>query len=229
MGKLEYQSPKGTCVYCKNDFTKQDMKSHLPACTARQDALAEEPEKETIYHIRTQGAYSPDYWLYFEMSGQQQLADLDTFLRKIWLECCGHMSAFEIDGKRYSVRPMAEYGERNMKSKLKDVLSDATDFTHEYDFGDTTLLMLQVVETRQGNLKENWRLLARNHPPEIPCQSCKKRIATHICTECMWDEEADAVLCKTCLKSHECDETMLLPLVNSPRVGQCGFTGAPLT
>jgi len=24
------------------------------------------------------------------------LSDLDSFLRDIWLECCGHLSAFEI-------------------------------------------------------------------------------------------------------------------------------------
>jgi hypothetical protein len=163
--------------------------------------------------------------MHFEIAGQRILNALDTFLRDIWLECCGHMSAFEIDGRRYSVH------NGTMSKKLNAVLNEGTDFIHEYDFGDSTILMLQVVEVRQGYIedKKKWRVLARNHPPKLICDVCETRRATQLCTQCKWDESADSLLCDTCVKSHECDEYLLLPLVNSPRVGQCGFTGAPLT
>ncbi len=226
MTKPEYKSPKAECVYCHQDFTKQGMKPHLVACEARQKALAGEPEKETVYHIRTQGAYAPDYWMHFEIAGQRTLKDLDTFLRNIWLECCGHLSAFEIDSRQYSVHESGA-----MSKKLSAVLSSESDFVHEYDFGDSTILMLQVVEVRQGYIgdKKKWRILARNHPPEIFCDVCEERKASQLCTQCRWDESADSLLCDTCVELHECDESLLLPLVNSPRAGQCGFTGAPLT
>jgi len=33
------------------------------------------------------------------------LRKLDKFLRHIWLECCGHMTAFEIGGDHYASSP----------------------------------------------------------------------------------------------------------------------------
>jgi hypothetical protein len=36
------------------------------------------------------------------------LEDLDDFLRHIWLECCGHLSRFQIGERSYSVQPMEE-------------------------------------------------------------------------------------------------------------------------
>lgn len=32
-------------------------------------------------------------------------------------------------------------------------------------------------------------------------------------------------LCDTCAESYECGEEMLLPVVNSPRVGMCAYDG----
>jgi hypothetical protein len=61
-----------------------------------------------------------------------------------------------------------------------------------------------------------------NEPPSIPCMSCGK-IAAQVCTECLWSGEG--WLCDECAAEHECGEEMLLPVVNSPRVGVCGYTG----
>src|SRR6266699_6043638 len=46
---------------------------------------------------------------------------------------------------------------------------------------------------------------------------------THICTQCIYKDKG--YLCDTCARSHKCGEEMLLPLVNSPRAGVCGYTG----
>lgn len=224
------QSTKGTCTYCGNDYTGRGISRHLQACDARQAAIESEAPKETIYHLRVQGMYNSDYWLNIEMSGKRTLADLDEFLRAIWLECCGHLSAFEINGKRYSVSPMGGYGEVNMKKKLSSVLTPDAEFSHEYDFGTPTDLTLRVMEVRQGEwtADEDWRILARNQAPAYTCTECKDAVAAHICQQCIWEEDS-GLLCDACAKSHECEDYMLLPLVNSPRAGECGFDGARLT
>ncbi len=48
-----------------------------------------------------EGLYAPEYWTHFEVPAAASLADVDRFLREIWLECCGHLSAFNIQGKEY--------------------------------------------------------------------------------------------------------------------------------
>jgi len=48
------------------------------------------------------------------------LSKLDDFLRHTWLECCGHLSAFEIGGKRYASEPMDE--EMSMRTRVSEVL-----------------------------------------------------------------------------------------------------------
>ncbi|BCL80655.1 hypothetical protein ccbrp13_31200 [Ktedonobacteria bacterium brp13] len=44
------------------------------------------------------------YWMHLEVSTGATLADLDHFLRKSWLECYGHLSAFEIGNQSYPLR-----------------------------------------------------------------------------------------------------------------------------
>jgi hypothetical protein len=38
-----------------------------------------------------------------EMKARSTLEELDDFLRGEWLECCGHLSDFEIGGTTYTV------------------------------------------------------------------------------------------------------------------------------
>ena len=38
----------------------------------------------------------PMYWLHIEIPAKATLEDLDHFLRAVWLECCGHLSSFDI-------------------------------------------------------------------------------------------------------------------------------------
>lgn len=45
------------------------------------------------------------YWLVIEVKDTATLKDVDQFLRNIWLECCSHLSAFEIDGLSYKSFP----------------------------------------------------------------------------------------------------------------------------
>ena len=48
-------------------------------------------------------------------------------------------------------------------------------------------------------------------------------MATNVCVQCIY-EDAEW-LCNDCSEEHECGEDMMLPIVNSPRVGVCGYCG----
>ena len=47
-------------------------------------------------HLVVGGRYAPMYWLHLDASAEATLEDLDGYLRKCWLECCGHRSAFRL-------------------------------------------------------------------------------------------------------------------------------------
>jgi hypothetical protein len=61
------------------------------------------------------------------------LSKLDDFLRQTWLECRGHLSAFEVGGKRYTSAPMDE--EMSMRARLSEMLEVGMKFFYEYDYG----------------------------------------------------------------------------------------------
>ena len=150
------------------------------------------------------------------------LSKLDDFLRHTWLECCGHLSAFEVGGKRYTSEPVDE--EMSMRARLSEVFEVGMKFFYEYDYGSPTALVLKVVALReQGLPKGAVQLLARNEAPQVSCQRCSIQPATQICTECTCNGEG--WLCEACAVAHECGDEMCLPVVNSPRVGVCGYTG----
>lgn len=219
---------KGQCSLCGGTFSKSAMTRHLTSCRLKQagseESSSERDSREAdVFHIVVQGRDDPQYWMHIEAPASAKLEELDRFLRDIWLECCGHMSMFSIQDKRYSVAPMAEFGDSSMKARLNDVLAPGAKFYHEYDFGSTTYLSLKVVSQEAKQIKSNdIAILARNDPPSYPCMSCGKT-AAHICTECIYS--TGGCLCNECAREHECGEDMLLPLVNSPRAGVCGYTG----
>jgi hypothetical protein len=212
---------KGTCSLCGGVFDKAAMTRHLKSCQQKH-ASPQEGKKTLTFHLLVEGRYQPDYWMHIEIPAGATLDVLDQFLRDIWLECCGHLSEFEIDGTRYTVEPM-DLDDEPMNVKLKDVLTQGTTFLHAYDFGSTTHLKLKVVSEYKSELTgKKVRILARNEPPVIPCGLCGKP-ATKICMECAYSKEG--WLCDECAARHECGEEMFLPVVNSPRVGVCAYTG----
>jgi len=198
------------------------MGRHLNACKRKTYASGAKTAKRTAFHLLVEGRYQPEYWMHVEVPASATLDVLDRFLRDTWLECCGHMSEFEIDGTRYSVEPM-DMDDESMDVKLSNVLSPGMKFEHAYDFGSTTHLRLKVVSEDESDLAgRKVRVLARNEPPVIPCGTCGKP-ATKVCVECAYSEEG--WLCDECAAKHTCGEDMFLPVVNSPRTGVCGYTG----
>ncbi len=99
----------GICRFCKGEFDRTKMSQHLKYCKQRATEIAAEGENATasqkarLFHIAVEGRYNPQYWMHLEMPASDTLADLDSFLRDIWLECCGHLSAFQVGHINYSV------------------------------------------------------------------------------------------------------------------------------
>jgi hypothetical protein len=208
------------------------MTRHLAAC--RQNNSLEtlrgsgKLRQTTLLHLLIEAG---PYWLQFEVPADATLRDLDQFLRDAWVECCGHLSQFTIAGKRYNVdaQGMLEWGwnetddKRGMNVKLSEVFHPGVKFDYEYDFGTTTELTGQVISEYVGQAKSHLvQVLARNDPPPIVCQECGQP-ATQLCADCIWS--GSGWLCDECAEKHECGKDMLMPVVNSPRVGMCGYTG----
>jgi hypothetical protein len=203
------------------------MARHLKACKARAEENEKSATKGTakgsasrILHLQVEGRDRPMYWMHIEIPSNATLKNLDSFLRQIWLECCGHLSSFEIGGSTFISEKM-EPGDRSMNIALGRVIIPGAWFEYIYDFGTSTELLLKLVSEREGLAKgKEVSVLARNEPPDIKCQ-CGKQ-ATAVCCECTDDA---AWVCEECAGKHECGEDMLLPVVNSPRVGMCDYTG----
>lgn len=218
---------RGTCALCGYRSSKAGITRHLKSCPSAHDGTQGRPAK--LFHLRAEDAESPLYWLDLEVKKGAALADLDAFLRAVWLECCGHLSMFKIGPARYTVDYGTDYGspfedsdERGMGTKLGEALEPGLVFSHEYDFGSTTYLELKVVGEREGRIgREPLRLLARNDAPSWECSVCSAA-ATQINTEAMW-EEGNPFYCD---QHAEGEEWAFLPVVNSPRMGVCGYTGA---
>jgi len=225
---MNKRASQGKCNLCGNIFKKTGITRHLKSCIVDKEGKNSSTKGKTLkksifFHISLEDRYLPEYWMHVEMSTDSKLSNLDDFLRRIWLECCGHLSAFTIDEIRYSVSPMREYGEKGMNAKLGNVLRPEMKFFYEYDFGTPTHLTLKVVSEYVGQVRgKKPCILARNAPPEVKCELCGNH-ATEVCVQCICDDEG--WLCDDCAGKHECGVDMLLPVVNSPRVGMCGYTG----
>jgi pRiA4b ORF-3-like protein len=225
------QTSKGLCTFCHREFSKAGMSRHLESCEQRaamQDVIKsrQETKKTRAFHLVVEGYRSPMYWMHLEVLAGTTLATLDRFLRDTWLECCGHLSAFTIGGVRYSVDEAIyewDTNSKNMQVPLDQVLHPGQTCSYEYDFGSTTELTLKVISEREVPAKKKViEILARNTVTFVPCDVCGKP-ATTTCTQCIYEDQG--YLCDACAKDHECGEEMLLPRVNSPRDGVCGYTG----
>lgn len=193
-------STQGNCYLCGAKLGKTAMKNHILKCHSGEDG-------QKCRLLKIEGAYDKDYWLYVDIPIDKTLNALDKFLRKIWLECCGHMSEFQGAG---------------MGTKIGR-LRTGDQLLHLYDFGSTTETLVTVIGTTwRPPQKEAVRLLSRNVPPNLCCCKCGAP-AIFVDTESCW-EGKDPFYCKKCAKKFA-DEDMLLPVTNSPRMGVCAYDG----
>lgn len=175
-------------------------------------------ERGKIYHLKIQDSWLNDFWLHLEMRGSATLKDLDSYLRAIWLECCGHLSQFSTKGR---------FGEeRAMDSEVSAVFHQGLELTHIYDFGDSSETLIKVVSEREGKPMSEHPiyLMARNDLPEVESCACGKPGAW-LCMDCTDNEDEVALLCEQHAKDNQHKDHALMPIINSPRTGRCGYNG----
>ena len=151
------------------------------------------------------------HWMELGVRADATLHELDLFLRSVWLECCGHLSHFDVGGVVYSMmvpkpgddfhfQPMDEREEqwRHMGAAVGSAIKPATWFEHQYDYGTTTELDLRHVNEFEGlaqalspSQPRHGRkivVLARNHPLQS-CRQCGRPAQWRLVPETYEDEE----------------------------------------
>jgi len=217
---------RGQCVFCGKDYTRGGMKKHLASCKSRKEAIekanASKKKSQPIYHLLVwdfvQG--SP-YWLHLEMAGSASLEDLDLYLRAIWLECCGHLSAFEPGRNSFSGTELP------MDMTASRIFEAEKELIHVYDFGTTSETLVEVADVRDGAPLTQHPIyrMARNYPPAYPCQECGEP-AEFFCQECVAEEDEPGFLCGKHAEDHPHEDYgEPVEIYNSPRTGMCGYAG----
>jgi len=245
---------EGKCHFCGKTFAKAGINRHL-AKHLEGKILEEQPGKSFLLKVETNPAYgSTGYFLSLWMDGETKMETLDIFLRKIWLECCGHLSAFTDPVKRrqrtggwgfFEAAELLEQGkikeyeklmeetkgEISLGRKAKDALYKDFKIEYEYDFGSTTALLITVLHEYPIKAAKKIILLSRNEPLPILCEECGKEPAAEVCIAHSWEESS--LFCVKCAKKHskQCDDFedyAAMPIVNSPRFGVCEYVGSTI-
>ncbi|KAA8680569.1 hypothetical protein ACFHWD_11725 [Clostridium sp. MT-14] len=219
---------KGKCYYCNNEFSKSGILRHLKSCRERKKYLTTIAvnSKSDIdkYILVAETPHSSTYWMYISINSNAQLRDLDQFIRDVWVECCGHLSSFKINGEYYESTTDFEdnwMNSKDMNIKLKNVIDVGDKMDYEYDFGSTTYLRIRVVDKELSpNTGKQIELMARNNEPPIKCSECGRKAFYYDC-------ENEEYLCENCAENFSGDEEMLekLDYENSPRDHVCGYYG----
>jgi hypothetical protein len=164
------QIPKaeGKCLFCGKSFAKAGIIRHLQV-HLRQKAEENAAGHSYLVKIETDPRYNEaPYFLSLWIDGRAIMKNIDSFLRDIWLECCGHMSSFTNPKNRQrgsfldffvaedliSQGKMDEYekfmeetkGEIPMNRKVNEVFYKGLKLEYEYDFGSSADLLLTVME-----------------------------------------------------------------------------------
>ena len=151
--------------------------AHVQDCMPAQlKAGSRAPEPLLLLKAEARGL--PTFWLHVAVKRDGKLKDVDRFLRRIWLECCGHMSEF-------STRTHQKI---SMNARVSDALGLRDQLDYVYDFGSSTGLVLRLLGGINASSKDIVRLAARNEPPTWPCDACGKA-ATAVCTQCLYEGE----------------------------------------
>ncbi|XP_077982578.1 uncharacterized protein LOC144437503 isoform X2 [Glandiceps talaboti] len=253
------------CNKCNTTIAKRQKNKHIDQCWCEDG----EPNAFLVQVQSTQ--WSGAFELLLGLPLNATFRDLDKILRRVWMECCGHLSHFIIKKKKSSNRPSVEEsvssslegqapsldsifaaflqqvretdgtirvtsfydpredelmsGDKPMTEKLsKYCTEDISSIRYEYDMGTTTEVVVKFLGKRrieENILSDLSNVLIRNVMPDIKCQSCGIK-GEWLTT----DFKVNIYCSENCAAG---DGTMavemMLPFVNSPRSGSCGFNG----
>lgn len=222
----------GKCELCGNSYRKSGMTRHLQSCIAKSGLTRGSRRRENRIHLFVEDTYRPEYWMHLAAPATAELAELDQYLRDIWLECCWHLSSFFIGRAEYKWQIFdmdelfADFGDRELKTmevELGLVAPPRTEFSHWYDYGTTTELRLRSLGELAGDGSGRISLLARNEAPATHCSMCGAPATWVSPDEDDWIA-LTAGLCDNCAPASE----YRLPVVNSPRCGVRAYDGIPM-
>lgn len=202
---------EGQCKFCRQDFAKRQIATHLNICPKRK-------EDKNIKNLRLRiiDPYMKNFWLIVEINEHAKLKDLDSLIRDVWVECCGHLSLF------------GGYGNEVGKGRIiMDILKPEDSIGYIYDFGSSTELTIEALEYSNYQLsgKKKIELVARNYLPPSGCIKCGRQ-ATQVCVYCC--ENEPALVCDKCAEKYHNEDDKgadhcVAPIANSPRSGVCGY------
>jgi hypothetical protein len=209
---------EGRCIYCNQIFGQKEIGKHLAKHLAEKEKGNMDNPTQLYCHIEVQADVM---FLHLLVQASAKMKVIDSFLKDIWLECCGHLSAF---------------GHKDFKIKMSDTVEDV--FTprikihHDYDFGTTTRVFLKGLKYYHLDEGKKILLLSRNEPLKILCDACKLKPAVEICSVCVYNYD-DSYFCTECSEIHavkceDFEDYARMPVVNSPRMGECGYTGGAI-
>ena len=188
----------GKCNVCGTTLYGSEVYDHIARCieavcgirASRTPAKGRRRLSLRTMHISVRSLERP-HWMELAVRADATLHELDRILRSVWLECCGHLSHFDIGGVVYSMMvprpvddfdfvPMDEHEEqwRHMGKAVGTAIKPATWFEHQFDYGTSTDLDLRHVHEFDGlaqalGQSQPWHggkivVLARN----LPLQTC---------------------------------------------------------
>ena len=229
---MRIPATRGECGRCGYRATRAAVRKHLSVCTqpipeAKRAARRRLPDVPGLL-FEVVGRPKA-YWLFLAVAHDAKLSDVDALLRTTWLECCDHLSEFAIGSTRYTSQPepppIFSSGPRAQSMHIQvGKVRLATAFEHRYDFGSTTVSDLSLVGPLPVAVPgKSVVVLAYNETPGFTCAACEAP-AVSLCLECD-GPGGEGFLCAACAESHDCDEYQRRPIVNSPRMGICGYDG----
>lgn len=206
-------TPDVICYHCLGRFPAPRIARHQAGCIGPGD------------HLRLAFRQPGQPWaLHLTVAPGATLADVDRVLRETWLECCGHLSSFFIGKQEFSRVVMADgWGPpaHSMDVPVADVLRPGDRLRHIYDWGSTTELEGRALPPVAAGTGDAVEPIARNVPPVWRC-GCGAPAVT-LCGCC---QEGMGCGCRPgCPECGEPFAEMGLPVVDSPRMGVCGYAG----
>ncbi|MCB9334481.1 MAG: hypothetical protein H6574_25830 [Lewinellaceae bacterium] len=225
---------EGICSFCSEKLSSRALARHLKKHLSEKATQLPGGGKKAFHLLVTGEGWfvaGKVYFLHLLVDGEASIFELDDFLRAIWLECCGHLSSFHIKGRKYEYDWMddeAIIGE-DVEQPVGNVFQTGQVLLYEYDFGSTTRLEIKVLGEYPLDSKDNIVLMSRNEALHIICDNCGKKPAAQLCSIHYGDEPQ--FFCTACGKKHaktfpDFEDYSAFPVVNSPRMGVCGYMGS---
>ncbi|XP_070558320.1 uncharacterized protein [Ptychodera flava] len=253
------------CTRCRQVMSSKQELEHVNGCWF-------EEGDANVMLLQVKSYYCNEaYRLLLAFNIDATFKALDSVLRQVWMECCGHMSHFlinkELEQESSQSETSAEADAGNKPSangqdwraailgmmsphkeiRITSAYSSGFDLVeeekpmtermmkycegysilYEYDMGTTTEVTVKYLGKKHlqavGSLLFVNNILMQNVKPEVPCKKCGK-LAKWIAG----DYDSEYYCTKRCGETSGVETCMLLPYVNSPRSGSCGYTGRPL-